>query len=132
MRGIRPGVLGALPATMPAVLVLAVIGAVPAAADPIPNVQLGFHNGYCSTTEVSVPANTPFTVDIDTTWQFNDRSEFRIPSLQIRVFLPSTYFNPHARVEVGPQPAGDVPFELMTQWVSGSAGKGCWGTIRVL
>ncbi|WP_327145448.1 cupredoxin domain-containing protein [Nocardia sp. NBC_01327] len=117
---------------MPAsVLAVLLIGASPAHADPLPIVQLGFHNGYCSTTEVGVPANTPFDIDIDTTFQFTDTSQFRIPALGIRVILPSAYFNPHTRVEIGPQPPGPIPFELETPWVSGSAGKGCFGTIQV-
>lgn len=128
MRGIRGGVYGAVAA---AVLAAVVVGATPAVADPPPVVELGFHNGYCSTTEVSVPANTPFFIDIDTGFQFTDQSEFRIPALKIRVILPSAYFSPRARVEVGPQPPGSIPFELFTPWVSGSAGKGCWGTIHV-
>lgn len=128
MRGIHRGVFGAVPASVLAVLL---IGASPAHADPLPIVQLGFHNGYCSTTEVGVPANTPFDIDIDTTFQFTDTSQFRIPALGIRVILPSAYFNPHTRVEIGPQPPGPIPFELETPWVSGSAGKGCFGTIQV-
>lgn len=126
MRGIHRGVLGAMAGT-----VLALLGAVPAVADPPPILQLGFHNGYCTTTDVDAPADTPFLIDIDTGFQFTDQSEFRIPTLKVRVILPSAYFNPRARVEVGPQPPGPIPFELMTPWVSGSAGKGCWGTIHV-
>ncbi|WP_405493015.1 hypothetical protein [Nocardia sp. NBC_00511] len=126
MRGIQPGVLGVV-----AVLAAIVVDAAPGLADPPPIVELGFHNGFCSTTEVSVPANTPFLIDIDTGFQFTDESEFRIPSLGVRVILPSAYFNPRARVAVEPQPTGSIPFELMTPWVSGSAGKGCWGTIHV-
>ncbi|MFJ4655831.1 hypothetical protein ACIP5Y_31520 [Nocardia sp. NPDC088792] len=129
MRGIHRGMLGAVPAI---VLAATVIGAPPALADPLPTAQLGFHNGYCTTTDVSVPAGTPFIVDIDTGFQFTDQSEFRIPALNIRVILPSAYFGPNAWVEVPAQPAGEIPFQLMTPWVSGSAGKGCWGTIHVL
>ncbi|MFF2551411.1 hypothetical protein ACFVUS_10460 [Nocardia sp. NPDC058058] len=125
MNGRYGGVVGA------GVLAAVVIAAPRAVADPPPVVELGFHNGYCSTTEVSVPANTPFFVDIDTGFQFTDQSEFRVPSLKIRVILPSAYFSPRARVAVDAQPAGAIPFELMTPWVSGSAGHGCWGTIRV-
>ncbi|WP_067564305.1 hypothetical protein [Nocardia acidivorans] len=125
MRGIYRGIIGALSAT-----VLTLIAAGPAAADP-PIVVLGFHNGYCTTTDVDVPANTPFLIDIDTGFQFTDQSEFRIPALKVRVILPSAYFSPRARVEIGAQPPGAIPFELMTPWVSGSAGKGCWGTIHV-
>lgn len=124
MKGIHCGVFGA-------VLAAVVVGAAPALADPIPTVQLGFNNGFCSTTQLDVPANTPFNIDIDTSFQFTDQSEFRIPALNIRVILPSAYFNPHARVVVGAQPPGSIPFELMTPWLSGSAGKGCWGTIQV-
>lgn len=116
---------------VPVAVVAAMVGGVPAAhADP-PTLQLGFHNGFCSTTELSVPADTAFNIDIDTSFQFTDQSEFRIPSLGIRVILPSAYFNPHSRVTVGPQPRGAIPFELMTPTVSGSAGKGCWGTLHV-
>ncbi|WP_067813619.1 cupredoxin domain-containing protein [Nocardia inohanensis] len=118
----------AIPAAAATALALA---SSPAAADAPPVLQLGFHNGYCSTTELSVPAGTPFFIDLDTTNQFTDQSEFRIPSLGIRTILPSAYFNPHARVEVPAQPTGSIPFELMTPTVSGSAGKGCWGTIHV-
>ncbi|UGT42596.1 cupredoxin domain-containing protein [Nocardia yamanashiensis] len=127
MRRTHRGILALAPAALLAATALA---APPAHAD-VPTLQLGFHNGYCSTTELSVPADTPFNVDIDTSFQFTDQSEFRIPSLKIRIILPSAYFNPHARAEVAPQPRGSIPFELMTPTVSGSAGKGCWGTITV-
>ncbi|QLY29410.1 cupredoxin domain-containing protein [Nocardia huaxiensis] len=125
MRSMHHNLLGAV-----TVAAAVAIAAPPAHAD-LPTVQLGFHNGYCSTTELNVPADTPFNVDIDTSFQFTDQSEFRIPSLKIRKILPSAYFNPHARVVVGAQPPGSIPFELMTPTVSGSAGTGCWGTIHV-
>ncbi|MFC9997692.1 hypothetical protein [Nocardia sp. NPDC127526] len=128
MRNIRRSPLGIVSA---AVLASVAIGAPPALADPPPTLQLGFHNGYCSTTEVSVPADTPFNIDIDTGFQFTDQSEFRIPALKIRVILPSAYFSPRARVAISPQPRGPIPFELMTPKQSGSAGDGCWGTIHV-
>ncbi|MBL1079279.1 hypothetical protein JK358_33220 [Nocardia sp. 2] len=128
MRGMRSGVAGAASA---AVLMGVVLGAPPALADPPPVVQFGFHNGYCSTFDLNVPANTPFFIDVDTSFQFTDMSEFRIPALKIRVILPSAYFNPHARVEVPAQPPGPIPFEAMTPTTTGSAGKGCWGTIHV-
>ncbi|MEV6773557.1 hypothetical protein AB0N05_33490 [Nocardia sp. NPDC051030] len=126
MRGIRGGALTALSA-----IVLAVAGAPAASANPVPTVDLGLHNGYCSTTWVTAPADTPFNIRVDTAFLFTDTANLRIPSLNIRVILPSAYFNPVAWVAIDPQPPGPIPFELMTPTVSGSAGKGCWGTIQV-
>ncbi|WP_067547743.1 hypothetical protein [Nocardia crassostreae] len=108
-----------------------VIAAPPVHAAPPPTLRLGFHNGYCTTTELDAPADTPFAIEIDTGFQFTDQSEFRIPALKIRVILPSSYFNPRARVDVPAQPPGPIPFELMTPKQSGSAGDGCWGVIHV-
>ncbi|QLY30545.1 hypothetical protein [Nocardia huaxiensis] len=117
-----------------ATAVLGLCGAISAPAALAENSQrivLDYSKGKCSKTTLLARSGVPTTLEITTSSNFTDDSNFDMPSAGRRAPLPDTYQPVTTKVDLGVPGPGVHRFKVTGSAWPGSVGTGCEGVLLI-
>ncbi|NUS42752.1 MAG: hypothetical protein HOQ24_03520 [Mycobacteriaceae bacterium] len=110
-------------------------GAAPQPDGPLPGTvqRLGItYSGFqCPTSPIHLVSRTPTTLHLTAQTNLTDRAVFEIASLGVRVPVPWAFSAVTTVADIGPLPAGRVPFRIVAPPTTGSYGPSCEGAFDV-